>query len=79
MAYVKKSRWTANQTNFLRANYQTITDEEMAKALGRTLKAVRRKREEMELEKKMGRPPSKAANSRPQIAQPPEIQPDLTL
>ena len=57
--YTMKPRWTAKETNFLVENYLRLKDEEIAAALGKTLKSVRRKRENMLLIKPSGRPPSK--------------------
>jgi len=54
MAYKAKPRWTSKQVIFLRENYKKMTDEQIAEVLGKTLKSVRRKREEMELKKPMG-------------------------
>lgn len=55
MSYIEKSRWTAEQSNFIRANYQQMSDEQIAMVLGRTKKSVRRKRENMKLKKEMGK------------------------
>lgn len=55
MSYVEKPRWTAQQSNFIRANYQNMSDEQIGMVLGRTKKSVRRKRENMGLKKEMGK------------------------
>lgn len=49
MKYNKKDRWTVNQENFIRANWQDMKDEQFAIILGRTLKSVRLKRRRMGL------------------------------
>lgn len=49
--YKKKNRWTYKQEQFIMNNYHEMKDEEMANALGRTLKSVRHKRQRLELEK----------------------------
>ena len=53
--YKPKPRWTKNQEIFLTENFYKLKDEELAQILGRSLKAVRRKREEMTLAKLNGR------------------------
>lgn len=53
--YKEKRRWTARQVNFLVLNWDIMKDEEIAEALGKTVKSVRRKRERMELRKDSGR------------------------
>lgn len=55
MQYRTKPRWTQKQLNFLVDNWHKMKDEDIATALGRTLKSVRKKREYMELKKKNGR------------------------
>ena len=53
--YKSKPRWTHAQEQFLLDNYGTMKDEDIAVALGRSLKSVRRKREQEELIKLSGR------------------------
>lgn len=53
--YEPRPRWTARQMEFLLANWPTMKDEEIADALGKTLKSVRRRRERLELKKLHGR------------------------
>lgn len=53
--YRVKARWTKKQLAFLEENAYKLSDEKMAEMLGRTLKAVRRKRQDMELKKASGR------------------------
>jgi hypothetical protein len=53
--YVPRNKWTSKQVNFLIENWDTMSDEKIADALGRTLKSVRRKRERMQLKKASGR------------------------
>lgn len=55
MSYIEKSRWTADQSNFIRANYERMSDDQISMILGRTKKSVRRKRENMGLRKEMGK------------------------
>ncbi len=54
MGYKKKDRWTHNQEEYIRRNWETMKDEEMAVILGRTFKSVRLKRRRMGLEKAPG-------------------------
>lgn len=65
MTYQRKTRWTPSQENIIRDNYHHMTDEQLAAILGRTLKAVRRKRERMGLPKCQGRGICKAYVKRP--------------
>lgn len=58
MSYIEKSKWTAEQINFLTEYYEKMTDQEIADMLGRTRKSVRRKRERLGLEKAEGRWPN---------------------
>ena len=53
--YAEKARWTAKQVNFLVNNWDTMKDQAIADVLGRSLKSVRRKREELELHKQEGK------------------------
>jgi len=55
MAYEPKPRWTNKQTLFIEQNYEKLTDEQIATALGRTKKSIRRKRERLLLKKASGR------------------------
>lgn len=55
MAYRPKYRWTAKQVEFLTLNYATMKDETVAEHLGKTLKSIRRKRENLGLKKSCGR------------------------
>lgn len=53
--YIPRNKWTSKQVNFLVENWDTMSDEKIADALGRTLKSVRRKRERLQLKKACGR------------------------
>ncbi len=53
--YKTKPRWTLKQTEYLADNAYILKDEEMASALGKTLKSVRRKRQNLEIKKGFGR------------------------
>lgn len=55
MLYRSKPRWTKAQLDYIRNNYATMKDEEMAFHLGKSLKAVRRQRENIKLKKVHGR------------------------
>ena len=55
MSYRAKPRWTFRQLEFLRENWDKLSDEEIAEALGRTRKSVRRKRFRLDLIKGNGR------------------------
>lgn len=55
MNYKAKPRWTYTQTEYLRSNCDRMKDEAIAKVLNKTLKAVRRKRQELGLAKEEGR------------------------
>ncbi len=52
---VKKHRWTMIETNFLIENASIMYDLEIAKILKKSLKSVRRKRENLKLIKQNGR------------------------
>lgn len=54
MSYQKKDRWTANQIDFLKQNYESLKDEEISAVVGRSLKSVRLKRQRMGLPKAHG-------------------------
>ena len=51
MTYKRKERWTANQINFLKDNWKTMNDDEIASVIGRTRKSIRHKRQRLGLEK----------------------------
>ncbi len=51
MAYKRKERWTANQINFLKDNWEKLTDEQLSTVIGRTPKSIRHKRQRLGLEK----------------------------
>lgn len=53
--YNKKPRWTHAQNTMLKKLFAELSDEEIADKLGRTLKAIRRKRARMQLIKASGR------------------------
>ena len=55
MSYKPKTRWTFRQLEFLRQHWDELSDEEIAEALGRTRKSVRRKRFRLNLIKGNGR------------------------
>jgi hypothetical protein len=55
MTYKRKSRWTYVQIEYLKNNCDTMRDEDIAKSLGKTLKAIRRKRQDLGLAKLEGR------------------------
>lgn len=55
MNYKAKPRWTYTQTEYLRSNCDRMKDEAIARVLNKTLKAVRRKRQELGLAKEEGR------------------------
>lgn len=55
MQYKAKPRWTYTQTEYLRSNCDRMKDEDIARVLNKTLKAVRRKRQELGLAKEEGR------------------------
>lgn len=57
MSYIEKSKWTAEQMNFITQYHDKMTDQEIADFLGRSRKSVRRKRERMGLRKEEGRWP----------------------
>lgn len=63
--YLEKPRWTANQENFIRENWDKMKDYEIAEVIGRSLKSIRRKRERMLLPKPEGRPKSKPITESP--------------
>lgn len=50
----KVVRWQPTDIDFLKANYQVLTDEELARALNRTPEAVQTKRNEIKLIKDKG-------------------------
>jgi len=47
--------WTGNEINYLTNNYEDLTDEEMGKALGRSIPSIRGKRHYLGLVKKTNR------------------------
>lgn len=51
----KRKYWSNYEINFLLENIESLTDSEIAKILKKTLKAVRRKREKLQLIKQNGR------------------------
>lgn len=53
--YRARPRWTLRQTTYLEQNCYSMKDEDIATALGKSLKSIRRKRENMELKKACGR------------------------
>ena len=62
--YREKPRWTARQELFMKINFEKMTDEKIAEALGKSLKSIRRKRARMILPKAKGRGICKAAKVR---------------
>lgn len=55
MAYKRKPRWTYAQKRFLVENYGYLKDEDIAFSLGKTLKSIRKMRENLGLAKMPGR------------------------
>lgn len=55
MTYKRKPRWTHTQTQFLKDHYDVLKDEQIARMLGKTLKSIRKKRENMGIVKECGR------------------------
>lgn len=55
MSYRSKPRWTWTQEQYLLKNAGTMHDIDIAQALGKTLKSIRRKREELGVRKVQGR------------------------
>jgi hypothetical protein len=53
--YKPKHRWTARQVQFLKENAYTMSDQKIADILGKTLKAIRRRRERLVMPKQSGR------------------------
>lgn len=53
--YKRKHRWTKHQEEFLRENFEVLTDEKIAEVLGRTTKSIRLKRLRMGKTKASGR------------------------
>lgn len=51
MTYKQIFRWTPTQEQFVRDNYKTMKDEQMAVVLGRSKKSVTLKRQRLECEK----------------------------
>ncbi len=53
--YRTKPRWTKAQIDYLKNNFATMKDEEIAFYLGKSIKSVRRQRENLKLVKVNGR------------------------
>lgn len=53
--YRRKTRWSQKQTAFLIENAYKLTDEEISSVIGKTLKAIRRKRQNLGIVKACGR------------------------
>lgn len=54
MTYKQVFRWTPTQEQYVRDNYKTMKDEQIAVVLGRTKKSVTLKRQRIECEKTSG-------------------------
>jgi len=63
--YYAKPRWTRKQINFLSEQCDLMTDDEIAVALGRSVKSVRHKRVRLGIGKEHGRSVCKVIQRRP--------------